>query len=298
MRILPALEHLPAAGREQFGREAAAVRRVVDRAEGDEHRGRVGVGGVVPVQRVGPGRGFVDPVVGAVDARIADVALKTQKQRHVGAAGLEGGDFGLPAGCGLARQGSGRVGRTHGRDDGRRALDLARLQPHAAGAPALHFDAGHGGRGAQLAAGGPDGGAQAFGKALRPAHRVPGAVGVAAQHGGVKHQRRLDRGQAVVAAARGQQLAQDGVLDLGHGLRHGGFRGLTQRTAAHPAHQRGGRPGQAMQGVGLHGGAGGFAEILRVTVQRGSFFRKQRLQARDVVRLRCAKAEAELAARL
>jgi hypothetical protein len=53
-----------------------------------------------------------------------------------------------------------------------------------------------------------------------------------------------------------------------------------------------------MQGVGLHRGAGGFAEILRVAVQRGSFFRKQRLQARDVVRLRCAKAEAELAARL
>jgi hypothetical protein len=114
----------------------------------------------------------------------------------------------------------------------------------------------------------------------------------------VQHQRRLGRGQAVVAAARGQQLAQDGGLDLGHGLRHGGFRGLTQRAAAHPAHQRGGRPGQAMQGVGLHGGAGGFAEILRVAVQRGSFFRKQRLQARDVVRLRCAKAEAELAARL
>jgi hypothetical protein len=89
-----------------------------------------------------------------------------------------------------------------------------------------------------------------------------------------------------------------GFLISATASRHGGFRGLAQRTAAHPAHQRGGRLGQAMQGVGLHRGAGGFAEILRVAVQRGSFFRKQRLQARDVVRLRCAKAEAELAARL
>eukprot|EP00041_Stephanoeca_diplocostata_P003961 m.39707 g.39707 ORF g.39707 m.39707 type:complete len:348 (-) comp14744_c0_seq7:713-1756(-) len=105
---------------------------------------------------------------------------------------------------------------SHGRHDAFRGMNARLAHLHTRGTPALHDDGVYARPHEHSAASALDGSDEAFGDALRAAHRVEPAIDVVLRHAGVNHKRALGGQLTVVTKLPAQNGVQRVVLDTTH----------------------------------------------------------------------------------